>query len=353
MDSIRGVAQHPSILRTRLRTALSRLTDSSTPLLPFIPKPVKWLLLLIILGNAPSFPFLWHVRVWWAPIKAYFLLFVRGRARYLEGWKRANSASGSIKVVTRMRRIAWLDDCDYNFHLSNSAYAKSLDSTRMDWAIQAFSPFFTAGSHMALGSAHYIFLREIPMGMEYTMESRAAGWGDKWFFLVTEFIIYPKKRSGKAKPSRPSKDISLPSSLGVPDISTSEPEPTPDHPTPVPTTIEEVKRSEFRSRPPRADGGIACCFAISEYCFKIGRVTIPPRVAMLYGMLSSTPEGQDRAKRLILRTQDRGKSWLEGGWRDELDATTMGSDIGTEGGSAWIDKGRDAMDRINEALGDL
>ena len=74
---------------------------------------------------------------------------------------------------------------------------------------------------------------------------------------------------------------------------------------------------------------------------------------MLYGMLSSTPEGQDRAKRLILRTQDRGKSWLEGGWRDELDATTMGSDIGTEGGSAWIDKGRDAMDRINEALGDL
>lgn len=87
--------------------------------------PVKLLLLLVILCNAPSFPFLWHVRVWWAPIKAYFLLYTRGRARYLQEWKRANSRRGNIKVVTRMRRIAWLDDCDYNLHLSNS-YVPSL-----------------------------------------------------------------------------------------------------------------------------------------------------------------------------------------------------------------------------------
>jgi hypothetical protein len=50
----------------------------------------------------------------------------------------------------------------------------------MDWCIEAFSPFFTPGSHMALGASHYVFLKEIPMGMEYIMESRAAGWGEKW-----------------------------------------------------------------------------------------------------------------------------------------------------------------------------
>ena len=74
---------------------------------------------------------------------------------------------------------------------------------------------------------------------------------------------------------------------------------------------------------------------------------------MLYGMLSSTQEGEDLAKRLILRTRDRGKRWLEGGWRVEPDAATMGSDIGTEAGSDWIERGRDAMERVNEALRDL
>jgi len=82
--------------------------------------PVKLLFLLIILANAPSFPFLWHLRVWYTPLKAYFLVYTRGRSRYLDEWKRDNARKGGVKVVTRLRRIAWLDDCDYNLHLSNS-----------------------------------------------------------------------------------------------------------------------------------------------------------------------------------------------------------------------------------------
>jgi len=50
----------------------------------------------------------------------------------------------------------------------------------MDWCIEAFSPFFTPGPHMALGASHYVFLKEIPLGTTYIMESQAVGWGDKW-----------------------------------------------------------------------------------------------------------------------------------------------------------------------------
>lgn len=130
--------QSPSTLLTSLKIVFSRLTDSSTHLLPFIPKPrestaqvslpywrhlsysVKLLLLLIILANSPSLPFLWHLRVWYTPLKAYFLVYTRGRERYLTEWKRKNERKGGIKLVTRLKRIAWIDDCDYNLHLSNS-----------------------------------------------------------------------------------------------------------------------------------------------------------------------------------------------------------------------------------------
>jgi hypothetical protein len=91
------------------------------------------------------------------------------------------------------------------------------------------------------------------------------------FYLVTEFIIYPKKSAARPKNAGKSKDIAMPS-LAVPDLST---DPSSGTSTP-PTTVEEIKVSALRARPPREDGGLVCCLAISEYCFKMGRVTIPP-----------------------------------------------------------------------------
>lgn len=81
---------------------------------------------------------------------------------------------------TRVWRRALLDDCDYNMHLSNSCYAKNSDACKMKFAIEAFAPCFKTGLHMALGASHWQYLREIPVGSSYLIESRIAGWGEKW-----------------------------------------------------------------------------------------------------------------------------------------------------------------------------
>lgn len=136
---------------------LRSLADSSTPLLPFIPKPIKLLLFLLLLINSSSFPFSWHVRVWYYPLVAYFKVWTKGRHQYLLDWKKANDAAGGlVGIRTRTKRIATLDDCDYNMHLSNSCYAAAGDAARMRLAIEALSPVFTPGVHMAMGASHYV-----------------------------------------------------------------------------------------------------------------------------------------------------------------------------------------------------
>jgi hypothetical protein len=135
-----------SSVTTTLRDALSRLIPSSSgSLLPFVPKPrqciplsiyslnlltsptirtdntVKAFLLLLIILNSPSFPFQWHLRVWIHALKAYYYVYRKGRTRYLDEWEANNVRQGQIKgVVSKMKRVAWVDDCDYNMHLSNS-----------------------------------------------------------------------------------------------------------------------------------------------------------------------------------------------------------------------------------------
>jgi hypothetical protein len=60
------------------------------------------------------------------------------------------------------------------------SYAKSADPARFEYASEALGPVFHAGAHSALGASHYTFIHEIPIGREYVLESRAAGWGEKW-----------------------------------------------------------------------------------------------------------------------------------------------------------------------------
>lgn len=146
----------------------------------------------------------------------------------------------------------------------------------MDLALQAYAPVFTPGTYMAMGASHYVFFKEIPIGSEYTMEAKVGGWGDKWIYIVTEYIIYPKKSSNsKSHAPTPS-----PPSDTVNPILTSAPAPSRND-TPEPSTSKQgsadlLKKATYRARQPRADGGVVCCLAINEYCFKIGRVTVPP-----------------------------------------------------------------------------
>jgi hypothetical protein len=69
---------------------------------------------------------------------------------------------------------------DYNYHLSNSSYAKNLDSARMKACIELFSPMFAPGGWMALGAAHYHYIKEIPMFADYEIQLSIGGFEDKW-----------------------------------------------------------------------------------------------------------------------------------------------------------------------------
>ncbi len=127
----------PANIAQAAQTAYARIfRNRSSSLLPFIPRSgelppanrgytliraVKLLFLLLVLLNSPSFPFQWHIRVWWHAIKAYYLVFRKGRKRYLDDWSKRNRWDGGIRGIrTVTKRKAWVDDCDYNMHLSNS-----------------------------------------------------------------------------------------------------------------------------------------------------------------------------------------------------------------------------------------
>ncbi|WWC91230.1 uncharacterized protein L201_006172 [Kwoniella dendrophila CBS 6074] len=381
------IDQLPAGLVNTVQTIISKLSmDSSKPLLPFIPKPIKALLLLLFIFHSPSWPFTWHIRVWYWGIKAYYLAYTKGRTKYLKDWKSQSDKKGGIKDLrTRINRIAWIDDCDYNLHLSNSAYAKNSDALKMKWCIEALSPLFTPGAHMALGATHYNFFKEIPLGAEYVMEAKCAGWDEKWFYVVIEFILYPQKsnksrsKSESAKTtaqntiisasSKASETISeatssasiVPSISDPPTRSTSPIPPTSngnDTGSSTPTTVasskvEEIKRSWAAKRGKREDGGVVCCLTISEYCFKMGRVTIPPRIALWMSLQSPSKAEQDKARKIVM-SKDGGKSFLRGGWKELPDANNIGADIGLEGGEDnkdnWVNKGREGMESLVEGM---
>jgi hypothetical protein len=95
-------------------------------------------------------------------------------------------------------------------------------------------------------------------------------------YVVTEYVIYPKKSSrtkSAPTPSPPSSKI-IPTITSEPTLSrTDTPEPSS---TAKEGSADLLKKATYRARQPRSDGGVVCCLAVNEYCFKIGRVTVPP-----------------------------------------------------------------------------
>lgn len=54
----------------------------------------------------------------------------------------------------------------------------------MDYCITALSPLFTPKVYAALAASHYVFLKEVPIGSDYVIETRTAGWGEKWSAVI-------------------------------------------------------------------------------------------------------------------------------------------------------------------------
>lgn len=342
------------------------------------------LFLLTVLLHSSSFPFMWHIRVWAHPLHAFLQSKLMGKRAYWNKWLKELDAQGGITGLrVRTTRRALLDDCDYNMHLSNSAYAKNSDQNKMNFAIDAFAPAFVTGGFMALGGSHFLYLKEIPMGTEYTMETRLAGWGDKWMHLVTEFVVYPKKggkgKGGKGKGAGKEGAKAAGAGAGHETHDSRSGRPNPAVPTfsappsgtdspasgvpanggagelkaeaMVRSASEVLRKVKARVRDPRPDGGIVCCVCVTDYCFKQGRVTIPPRIALFTGFHSPDPAMRAEAMRILLQ-KDCGIPFVRGGWKEHPHADKLGLDVGLgpDGTTAWALAVADKMEEANDDI---
>ncbi|TFK24135.1 hypothetical protein FA15DRAFT_431163 [Coprinopsis marcescibilis] len=157
------------------------------------------------------------------------------------------------------RTTATLDECDWNMHLSNSSYAKILDSSRFETAVQLWPLFFRSGGTLALGATHFQFIREIPPLTNFEIRTYVGTWDKKWLYLVSKYVSKPKRRvPDKAKP------------LSPPDSTTGTPPPT-------------------RSILTESDGAIVHTIAIAHLCFKANRITVPPAFVLATNGFSTFP----------------------------------------------------------------
>ncbi|CAE6441347.1 unnamed protein product [Rhizoctonia solani] len=327
-------------------TSLLSPGDSSKSILPFIPRPLKWVILFVFLLNARSWPGVWHLRVFSSVIRIRFngLLYKRGNGR--QWWTSVSPVGRSVfptpdgsdkGALSVLKSWASPDDCDWNGHLSNSCYAKNLDPARMQACIDWFPAFFGDNGWVALGGAHYHYIREIPINTHYEVRMSIGGWEDKWIYLVTKFVSYPQKSKSNSH-SKPVHNthtkpttipvITTPSTPLVTETSTpAEPAvPVNGALTPLDASTVDTKLAPNTSPKPVLrthdhDGALIHCIAVSTYCFKHGRITVPPKVVLAMCGFSLTEVGDKsnwtNANMLRDRRSARISDFLRGGWKSE------------------------------------
>ncbi|KAH7924109.1 hypothetical protein BV22DRAFT_1035533 [Leucogyrophana mollusca] len=317
---------------------------------------VKYLCFLVLLANFRSLPFAWHIRVFF-PIGAvkirYYLLYLRlfftpkaTRTKVLDDWVESLCPVGMnpFEMVTVHKSWAGLDDSDCYGHLSNSSYAKILDSARLKTALNAFPAFGRSGGWVGLASTHYHFIREIPIFASYEIRMTFGAWDHKWMYVISRFVSSNKKSvASKASQSTPGSNRNH----GAPTISLNTS--TKGHSTPVtPSNVFEAdchsqadKTAKAmkalaiaQSRGDEPDGATLYCVAISYVCFKHGRISVPPAIVLACEGFSKPPSADSNvasfspahppphwAQAQGLRVAPAGNMkkyihFLRGGWRD-------------------------------------
>lgn len=171
--------------------------------------PPAWLrifLALMAVANYRSTPLLWHARIFYPALKAAYT----ARA-WLRPASPALGTSAAIRPQLKTSHLpigrdifndtstyhftATLDECDWNGHLSNSSYSRSLDFTRMSHNSPRFLKMYYDGGWVALGGSAFNFHREVPMLARYEVRMSVEAWDDKWLYVVGRFAS--PSQSGK------------------------------------------------------------------------------------------------------------------------------------------------------------
>ncbi|KAJ7453612.1 hypothetical protein B0H11DRAFT_2070495 [Mycena galericulata] len=199
-----------------------------------------------------SIPFSWHFRLFRPLVllkirlltfKAWLLFYPKDqRAEIEQLWLESLYPLGVEPFDRQVVYKTWatLDDCDFRLHVSNSSYAKNLDACRLKSAVASLPGFVRAGGWIGLGGLHFLFLSEIPLFARIEQRVRFAGWDNKWMYVIVRVVTLPtvaQKRKAHRSPKS------------------------------QPNSVEP-------------DGAIVHCIAISDMVMKIGRVTVPPAIAI-------------------------------------------------------------------------
>lgn len=266
-----------------------------------------------------------------------------------EQWLDSLSPIGKspFEVHSVYKTWASIDECDYNMHLSNSSYAKINDMGRLKSALALFSTLFRDGGWMALGATYYSFLREIPIGTKYEVRLYIGSWDNKWvsgeiisarchklmirkMYVIARYVSKSNRSVAQDQARRKIQDekalkdrsSSSPSFQGIaaPELHTpaqAETSETPGATTPPANGDNEVKRL-WEEGPNET----LHCVSVSQLCFKVGRVTIPPALALASAGFGVPADRWSEVKRHRQSRAQREsgmpsmRELLAGKWRD-------------------------------------
>ncbi|KAJ7079444.1 hypothetical protein B0H15DRAFT_914123 [Mycena belliarum] len=280
-----------------------------------VPAALKYFVVLLFLLNAGSWPLIWHLRVFSCIIEemlARRLVQLRHvfsgrqvRATALEAHFDARMPVG----VHPFRRVwtysDWvrLDDSDFNLHMSNSSYAKALDSARFRLALATFPNILRCGGRIALAgtsphpllyregftslylpATHYHFIREIPMLSRYEMRTSIGAWDEKWIWVITRFVKPHSKTSATASTSGKSQSKTPPDplfpALATPATPLSSGTSTPSGIAGPDAISQALLARAVRDAAREPDGALLYTTVVSQLCFKAGRLTVPPALVL-------------------------------------------------------------------------
>ncbi|KAL7415349.1 hypothetical protein BDY24DRAFT_382616 [Mrakia frigida] len=269
--------------------------------LSYVPRWVKVVVVVLLIVNFRAFPLYWHCKVWWPAILSHIRAQIFGLLPYLSSLP---SVGADWKTISSERSFVVLPDgLDFQLHMSNSVYARELDASRMQAFLHFFTPMFQAGCWIGLGSAHYVFYKELPPFAQYEIEVTIDSFDEKWFYICANFITRPKKRTVSS---------SIPSSPSGKDKLQLPPSPSFLH-APRPP----LSRSNTPLPPTRSDGATVHAVSVSAHCFKIGRLTLQPALVLSYCGFGKEANWI-RSLALVKAGKLQSCEFLRGGWKQEI-----------------------------------
>ncbi|KAK7001718.1 peptidase A1 domain-containing protein [Favolaschia claudopus] len=268
--------------KTLLRIIQRAHHNSTTMYMLATAKYVAYLLLLL---NIRSFPLVWHFRLFRAFIQlglslqwhklTHFYLRKAKRLEALRDWYEKDQPIGVHPFRKEWGYRHWVgpDDADFYLHMSNSAYPKIMDIVRFQLAPVSFPNLFRTGGWVALAATHFSFVREIPMFSTYEVRASIGAWDDKWLWCVCRFVKPPSKQKSKSEAKSEKNQAHDADGTNFKPLNGN----ANDKPNPDTVSRALLDRAARTTEP---DGAVLYTVAVSQCCFKQGRITIPPAVVL-------------------------------------------------------------------------